>query len=176
MRERRHQGRVSLAKAKLTRERGLALMLRGDHVRSDLLIEEYTEILPSERRQRLEELGLAQFEGSRISYEHLAFADNLDDPEEQVRADLYLDLIARYDYSPEHMEMEKYHKIGHPYKKSDAKIDVLVARDDGKPFMVIELKSLADYESYMETSIKTQLFNIAAVENQGKNSIEYLVY
>ncbi len=28
----------------------------------------------------------------------------------------------------------------------------------------------------MGTSIKTQLFNVAAVENQGKNSIEYLVY
>ncbi len=141
-----------------------------------LLMGDNGEILPSERRRRLEELGLAKFEDGQITYEHAAFTDNLTDPEEQVRADLYLDLIERYGYSPGRIEMEKYQKIGHPNKKSAAKIDVLVARDDGKPFMVAELKAPADYEAYMGTSIKTQLFNVAAVENQGKNSIEYLVY
>jgi len=135
------------------------------------------EILPQTRRYRLEESGLASFDGSSITYHRVHYTDNLADPEEKVRADLYLDLVEKYGYfSEDCIVMEKYHKIGHPRKKSDAKIDILVNYPDGKPFMVIELKSPEDYEDYMETSIQTQLFNLAAVENQGHNSIRYLLY
>jgi len=135
------------------------------------------EILPLPRRGQLEQRGLATIRDSSITYERAAYTDNLADPEEQVRADLYLDLVEKYGYSSDNaIEMEKYLKIGHPRKKSDTKIDILVKYPDGKPFMVMELKSPDAYEVEMDDHIRTQLFNVAAVENQGKNTIQYLVY
>ncbi len=135
------------------------------------------DILPLDRRQKLEKRGLATFRESHITYEHISFTDIIDDPEEQVRADLYLDLVDKYGYSADiAIEMEKYYKIGHPRKKSDAKLDILVKYRDGKPFMLIELKAPDKYEIEMEETVKTQLFNIAAIENQRYNSIRYLLY
>ena len=135
------------------------------------------EILPVSRRQRLEEMGLATFTNGSITYVRPDYTDDINDPEEQVRADLYLDLVEQYGYTADDaVVMEKYHKIGHPHKKSDAKIDILVQYPTRAPFLVIELKSPSDYEIYMEKSIQTQLFNVAAVENQEHKTIKYLVY
>jgi len=138
---------------------------------------ESIEILPYARQKRLIKTGLATIEDSSITYSRVRYSDNIEDPEEQVRADLYLDLVEKYEYSADNaIEMEKFHKIGHPHKRSDAKIDILVKQPDSRPFMVIELKSPDDYERYMEMSIQTQLFNLAAVENQVHHTIKYLVY
>jgi len=118
-----------------------------------------------------------EIEGSTIKYKGIDHSDNFDDPEEKVRAGLFVDLIERYQYKQDLsvIEFEKYHKIGHPHKKTDAKIDILVKKDDN-PFMIFELKSPDDYEIYMEESIETQLFNVAAVENKGKGTLRYLIY
>lgn len=135
------------------------------------------DILPRSRREKLIDMGLARFDGRLIIYESVGHQDEIGDPEEQVRADLYLDLVEKYGYNtPNAVEMEKYYKIGHPHKRSDAKVDVIVKYPDGRPFLVIELKSPGDYDRYMEDSLKTQVFNIAAVENQVHGSIRYLVY
>lgn len=103
--------------------------------------------------------------------------DNFEDPEEKVRAELFVDLIENYQYSndPAVLEMEKRHKIGHPRKKTDAVIDLLIKRDQA-PFLMFELKAPDKYEEEMEESIETQLFNVAAVEDKGKGTLRYLVY
>lgn len=134
------------------------------------------EILPEERKNKLVDDGYVQIQNGSIKYLEPDYSDNLEDPEEQVRADLFLDLVTELGYESENIEIEKYHKIGHPFKKTDAKIDLIVKDDEGKPFLIAELKSPDDYEKYLETSIKTQLFNIAAVENQEHSSVKYLVY
>jgi len=115
--------------------------------------------------------------GGRITYNAIGYSDVFSDPEEKVRAVLYLELIDKYKYqaSRDVIEMEKLHKIGHPHKKTDAKIDILIKKDK-KPFMMFELKSPDDYERYMEDSIKTQLFNLAAVEDKGGKYLRYLIY
>jgi type I restriction enzyme M protein len=116
-------------------------------------------------------------EGNIITYSGIDYSDNFDDPEEKVRAGIFVDLIERYQYKKNLsvIEFEKHHKIGHPHKKTDAKIDILVKKN-GDPFMILELKSPEEYETYMEESIETQLFNVAAVENKGKGTLKYLVY
>jgi len=115
--------------------------------------------------------------GGKITYNAIGYTDDISDPEEIVRAALYLELIEKYNYqaSKDVIEMEKLHKIGHPHKKTDAKIDILVKKNK-KPFMMFELKSSEDYERYMEDSIKTQLFNLAAVEDKGGKYLRYLIY
>lgn len=115
--------------------------------------------------------------GNKITYNAIGYSDDITDPEEQIRAALYLSLIDKYKYqaSKDVIEMEKRHKIGHPHKRTDAKIDMLVKRNS-KPFMMFELKSPDEYEQYMEESIKTQLFNVAAVEDKGGQSLKYLIY
>ncbi len=149
----------------------------GRHGRVSTMAKTSTSILPKEHRKRLVDDGLAKITGDSITYSRLGYTDNLADPEEQVRADLYLDLVTNLGYGADDViEFERLHKIGHPHKRSDAKVDILVKHPDGRPFMVIELKSPSEYDKYMESSLRTQLFNVAAVENQGHNSIAFLVY
>ncbi len=134
------------------------------------------QIFPVERSDRLVEGGFATRSGDQIEYTAQGYKDSFLDGEEQVRADLYYDLVTDLGYAAGDIEFEKLHKIGHPHKKSDAKVDIVVKYPDDRPFMVVELKSPEEYEGYLESSIRTQLFNVAAVENQGHNSIQYLIY
>ena len=54
--------------------------------------------------------------GRKITYNAIGYTDDIEDPEEEVRAALYQDLIDKYNYvaSKQVIEMEKLHKIGHP--------------------------------------------------------------
>ncbi|MCK4476157.1 MAG: N-6 DNA methylase [Methanophagales archaeon] len=121
--------------------------------------------------------GHVTIRGGRITYNAIGYTDDFSDPEEKVRAALYLELIDKFNYqaSKDVIEMEKRHKIGHPHKKTDAIIDIIVKKNK-KPFMMFELKSPDDYERDMDDSIKTQLFNVAAVEDKGGKNLKYLIY
>ncbi|MCM8832282.1 MAG: N-6 DNA methylase, partial [Candidatus Omnitrophica bacterium] len=115
-------------------------------------------------------------DGSKITYLAQGYTDNFLDPEEQVRTELYIDLIEKYKYKPNKISIEKYRKIGHPHKKTDIKIDVVVNDNNNNPFMLFELKSREDYEKYFESSIKTQLFETAATEDKGRGTLKFLIY
>jgi len=124
--------------------------------------------------------GLFEIRGDKITYKPKspeAKSDNFEDPEEKVRAALYVELVEKYKYPPEQIDKpDKYIKIGHPDKKTDVKIDLLVKKD-GNPFMLFELKgSEYDYEKDMESSIKTQLFNVAPVLDPKGKYLKYLIY
>jgi type I restriction enzyme M protein len=135
------------------------------------------ELLPKARRALLEANGLVKIVGTKIRYPKLGFEDVFTDPEEKVRADIYLSLATEHGYNePGVVEFEKYHKIGHPNKTSDAKIDIVIRTKTGAPFALFEIKSPSDYEKYLEQSIKTQLFNLAAIEDQGYGTLHYLIY
>jgi len=112
---------------------------------------------------------------SRITYVFPNKTYNFDYQEEKVRAEIYVELNLNYKYPIEEMEIEKEHKIGRPDKKTSAKIDILVKKN-GNPFLLFELKSPEEYEREMESSIKTQLFNVAAVEDKKARSLKYLIY
>jgi type I restriction enzyme M protein len=115
-------------------------------------------------------------DGSKITYLAQKYTDNFLDPEEQVRAELYIDLIEKYKYKPDKIELEKYRKIGHPHKKTDIKIDIVIYDENHNPFMLFELKSPEEYDKYFESSIKTQLFEVAATEDKGKGTLKFLIY
>jgi type I restriction enzyme M protein len=116
--------------------------------------------------------------GSKITYIAQGYTCDFTKPEEKVRAELYIDLIEKYKYKPDKniIEIEKFKKIGHPHKKTDIKMDIVVYDKNHKPFMLFELKSPEDYEKYFETSIKTQLFEVAATEDKGSNTLKFLIY
>jgi len=117
-------------------------------------------------------------DGSKITYLAQGYTDNFLDPEEQVRAELYIDLIKKYKYKPDKdiIKLEKYRKIGHPHKKTDIKMDIVVYDKNRNPFMLFELKSPEEYDKYFESSIKTQLFEPAATEDKGKGTLKFLIY
>ena len=134
------------------------------------------QIARKEWLKEKEASGHFSIRGGTIAYS-IGHQENFDDLEEKVRAELFVDLIEKYEYrnDPSVIEMEKRHKIGHPRKKTDAKIDLLIKRDEN-PFLMFELKAPEKYEEEMEESIETQLFNVAAVEDKGKGTLRYLVY
>jgi type I restriction enzyme M protein len=115
---------------------------------------------------------------SKITYVAQQYTDNYNDPEEQVRAEIYIELIEKYKYQPNKdiIHIEEYKKIGHPDKKTDIKIDVMLYDRGKNPFMLFELKSRDDYEKYFESSINTQLFEPAAVMDKGKGTLKFLIY
>ena len=117
-------------------------------------------------------------DGSKITYLAQGHIDSFLDPEEQVRAELYIDLIEKYKYKPDKniIELEKYRKIGHPHKKTDIKMDIVIYDENHNPFMLFELKSPEEYDKYFESSIKTQLFEPAATEDKGKGTLKFLIY
>ncbi len=119
---------------------------------------------------------LISHDGFKITYLAQGYTDNFLDPEEQVRAELYVDLIEKYNYRPDKIELEKYRKIGHPHKRTDIKMDIVVYNENHNPFMLFELKPRDDYERYFESSIKTQLFEPAATEDKGKGTLKFLIY
>jgi len=115
-------------------------------------------------------------DGSRITYSAQSYTDDFTDPEEQVRAGLYIDLIDKYMYKPSSIGVEKVKKIGHPDKKSDFRADVIVYDSDNRPFTFFELKFKDDYDKYFEKSIHTQLFNPAGSVDSGKGYLKFLIY
>ncbi|MCG2719128.1 MAG: N-6 DNA methylase [Nanoarchaeota archaeon] len=126
-----------------------------------------------------EEKGLIKIRDGKVTYNPSsshAKSDNYEDPEEKVRAALYVELVTKYKYDPKEIEKpDKYIKIGHPDKKTDVKIDLLVNKN-GKHFMMFELKEPDKYERDMESSIKTQLFNVAPVLDPKVKYLKYLIY
>lgn len=89
------------------------------------------------------ERGFFEIRGDKITYKPKtpeAKRDDFRDSEEKVRAALYVELVEKYKYPLEQIDKpDKYIKIGHPDKKTDVKIDLLVKKDKN-PFMLFELK------------------------------------
>lgn len=122
--------------------------------------------------------GYFEINDGRIKYIAQNYSDNFNDPEEKVRAALFYDLIEKYNYKNEKriIDFEKKRVIGHPDKTTYSMVDILVYREDGTPFTVIETKSQNDYDKMFEDSIKTQLFERAANEDKGSGNVKYLIY
>lgn len=93
-----------------------------------------------------------------------------------VRAYLVVKLILEMKYPIECIELEKHYNIGSKPKDKNAFIDIIV-RDKKTPenvFLFIECKAPETYESN-KAKIETQLFNMAAIQNQ-EGKVSYLVY
>lgn len=84
--------------------------------------------------------------GRRIRYVTVSRAERLSDPEEQVRAEFWAELIYRYGYRPERIGVE----VTVPDRTPRDAADLVVFRDEARtrPFAVIECKAegVADTE------------------------------
>ena len=96
-------------------------------------------------------------------------------PEELIRAYLVTSLITQKHYPRNCIELEKSYKVGRSEKGTEARVDILVKKNDS-PFMLIEVKRQDRYEPELVAQIETQLYAPAHLEDpQGKN-MRYLVY
>jgi type I restriction enzyme M protein len=82
--------------------------------------------------------GLFKVSGKKIEYLTVKKSYNITDPEEQVRVSFYYELIKKYQYPRERIDLE----VIVPRREPTDKADILVYEDDEKkkPYIVVECK------------------------------------
>mgnify|MGYP000362651114 CR=1 FL=1 len=85
-----------------------------------------------------EKEGLLRVSGKKIEYLAVKKSYNIADPEEQVRASFYYELIKKYQYPKERIDLE----VIVPRREPTDKADIVVYEDDEKkrPYIVVECK------------------------------------
>jgi len=85
-----------------------------------------------------EKEGLFKVSGKKIEYLTVKKSYNFTDPEEQVRVSFYCELIKKYQYPKERIDLE----VIVPRREPTDKADIVVYEDDGKkkPYIVVECK------------------------------------
>jgi len=105
---------------------------------------------------RRKELFSISADGNRITYRcgHRggAFSDNYRDPEEQVRAKFFAELVERYQYRPELIDFE----VEVPRREPKDKADVVIYRDEAlkAAYCVVECKQDGVSEAEIEQAVK----------------------
>ena len=85
-----------------------------------------------------EEQGFFQVSEGRVKYLYIGKSYKITHPEEHVRATFYLELIKKYQYSKERIDLE----VPVPRRKPEDKADIVVYEDENKkkPYIVVECK------------------------------------
>lgn len=97
-------------------------------------------------------------------------------PEEIARAYLVHRLVRELGYPVERLEMERSYVAGRRAKNTRARVDLILAREDGTPFYFVEAKAPEEFEA-SKHEIETQLFSLAALhESATGHRVPYLVY
>ncbi|MGF7396310.1 N-6 DNA methylase [Thermoanaerobacterium thermosaccharolyticum] len=81
---------------------------------------------------------------------------SFNDPEEQVRAEIYVELIENYGYPPDKIKLEEYP----PVREGARPSDIVIYDPDNFPFIVIELKKKDATQQEIQTGIR-ELFGNA---------------
>lgn len=97
--------------------------------------------IPKELKELIaigEKEGFFRVRENKIEYIAQQKSYKLSDPEEHVRAAFYLELIKRYQYSKEQIDLE----VLVPRRKPEDKADIVIYEDDNKkkPYLVVECK------------------------------------
>ena len=96
-------------------------------------------------------------------------------PEEQVRSYLLSKLVNELDYEIGKIEIETEYPVGRKKDKERPRVDVIVRDNEGKAFLLIEVKEPDQFEKEKEEAIENQLFNLAPNED-AKTGVKYLAY
>jgi len=121
--------------------------------------------MPSlERSENLLKLGLSKgyiriFQKNGMSYIRYTSVKKeyrFDDPEEQVRAEVYIELIEKYGYPLNKIRIEEYP----PIREGGRPSDIVVYTPDDFPFLVVEVKKHDASEDDIQTGIR-ELFGNA---------------
>jgi type I restriction enzyme M protein len=105
------------------------------------MVAEYKELKESIVAELIEigeKEGLFKISGKKIEYLVVKKSYNFTDPEEQIRASFYYELIKKYQYPKDRIELE----VIVPRREPTDKADILVYEDDEKkkPYIVVECK------------------------------------
>jgi len=96
-------------------------------------------------------------DGAKIEYSPLGHKENLNDPEEKVRAEYFYDLIEKYQYPIERIELEKQMPDRTPQRYADIVIHEDAANK--KPFIVVECKKDGISDAEFEQATKQAIAN-----------------
>ena len=95
--------------------------------------------------------------GAKIEYLPSCHKENLNDPEEKVRAEYYFDLIEKYNYPAARIELE----VEMPDRTPERYADIVIYEDDGKrkPYIVVECKKDGISDAEFEQATKQAIAN-----------------
>lgn len=94
---------------------------------------------------------------------------------EVVKAQLYVDLVEKYGYSFDQIDLGMYVSVGGEGSRRFMEADMVVWGKGGNPLLLFATVPFADYERDFERTIK-ELFEIGNAINGGKNHLTHLVY
>ncbi|KKR73062.1 MAG: N-6 DNA methylase [Candidatus Nomurabacteria bacterium GW2011_GWA1_40_8] len=96
-------------------------------------------------------------DGAKIEYLPSGHKENLNDPEEKVRAEYYFDLLEKYHYPVKRIELE----TEMPDRTPERYADIVIYEDDGKkkPYIVVECKKDGISDAEFEQATKQAIAN-----------------
>jgi len=96
-------------------------------------------------------------DGARIEYLPSGHKENLNDPEEKVRAEYYFDLIEKYGYPAARIGLE----VEMPDRTPERYADIVIYENDAqtKPYIVVECKKDGISDAEFEQSTKQAIAN-----------------
>ena len=113
-----------------------------------------------------EQKGYIKFLNGRTTIHYVApdYKDKFTDPEEQVRARYYVELIERYQYPENRIDLE----VTVPRRTPSDSADIVVFQDDAKknPYIVIECKKDGTSEPEFEQAIEQAFGNCNALRGE----------
>lgn len=111
-----------------------------------------------------EKEGLFKVSGKKIEYLTVKKSYNFTDPEEQVRGVFYYELIKKYQYPKERIDLE----VIVPRREPTDKADIVVYEDDEKknPYIVVECKKDGISQAEMKQAIEQAFGNANSLRSK----------
>ena len=108
-------------------------------------------------------------DGTRIEYLPSGHKENLKDPEEKVRAEYYFNLITKYNYPANRIELE----VEMPDRTPERYADIVIYKDDAKkkPYIVVECKKDGISDAEFEQATKQVIANARVLQSPYANCV-----
>jgi len=108
--------------------------------------------------------GLFKVSGKKVEYLAVKKSYNFFDPEEQVRVSFYYELIKKYQYPKERIDLE----VIVPRREPTDKADIVIYEDDGKkkPYIVVECKKDGISQAEIKQAIEQAFGNANSLRSK----------
>jgi type I restriction enzyme M protein len=125
---------------------------------------EFKESVVAELIEIGEKEGLFKISGKKIEYLTVKKSYNITDPEEQVRMSFYYELIKKYQYPKERIDLE----VIVPRREPTDKADIVVYEDDEKkkPYIVVECKKDGISQAEIKQAIEQAFGNANSLRSK----------
>lgn len=107
--------------------------------------------------------------GAKIEYLPSGHKENLNDPEEKVRAEYYFNLIEKYRYPAKRIELE----VEMPDRTPERYADIVIYEDDAKhkPYIVVECKKDGISDAEFQQATKQAIANARVLHSPFANCV-----